>query len=547
MKKNPVLFNKTLVIGIIILFIGASILPVAGNLYDKENTTSDMYNNFLMKKTHSKEGIVSDWLYKLLASDGTSYDDFGWSVSIDGEYVLIGAVGDNSAYVFKRTGTTWEQEARLKASDGATGSFGKSVSIDGDYALIGAYHDDDNGGHSGSAYVFKRTGTTWEQEAKLIASDGAAGDLFGCSVSIDGDYALIGAHHDDDNGIDSGSAYMFKRTGTTWEQEAKLNASDGVWYDFFGYSVSIDGDTALIGARGDDDNGRWSGSAYVFKRTGTTWEQEARLNASDGAQYDEFGCSVSIDGNYALVGASGDDDNGVGSGSAYVFKRDGTDWIQQAKLLASDGAFGDYFGDSVSIDGDTALIGAWGDEDNGLNSGSAYMFKRTGTTWSQVYKVNVSEREDWFGYSVSIDGGYALIGAPYDDDNGFNSGSAYVGKIDYIPPICECVKPEEGFLYVFNHKICPWLFTWVIGPIRGITIQVKAEDAESGIDHVDIIIDDVTYPGFWNSASERYEYVLDTTFIPSKSFSLKCVAWDKGGSSRTCCDFNFKYLNYKFP
>jgi len=186
-------------------------------------------------------------------------------------------------------------------------------------------------------------------EFKITASDGAAGDEFGISVSISGDYVIVGAQADDDNGDYSGSAYVFKHTDTTWTQQAKLLASDGAAGDEFGWSVSISGDYAIVGAQADDDNGSGSGSAYVFKRTGTNWAQEAKLLPSDGEAFEFFGRSVSISGDYVVVAAVSDDANGDGSGSAYVFKRTDTTWTQQAKLLASDGAAGDWFGTSVSI------------------------------------------------------------------------------------------------------------------------------------------------------------------------------------------------------
>ena len=210
-------------------------------------------------------------------------------------------------------------------------------------------------------------------EFKLTASDGAADDEFGYSVAIDGEYALVGAYGDDDNGNYSGSAYVFKRDGSSWTQQAKLVASDGAAGDYFGYSVAIDGEYSLVGAYGDDDNGSTSGSAYVFKRDGSSWTQQAKLVASDGAAGDYFGYSVALDGEYALMGAFLDDDKGSKSGSAYVFKRDGSSWTQQAKLVASDGAVDDYFGYSVAIDGEYALVGAYRDDDKGTNSGSAYV------------------------------------------------------------------------------------------------------------------------------------------------------------------------------
>jgi len=394
--------------------------------------------------------IAANWteIQKLIASDGAASDYFGCSVSLSGDTALIGASYDDnhqgSAYVFIRNGTTWTQQAKLLASDGtALDYFGQSVSLDGDTALIGA--ENYNSG-IGSAYVFTRTGTTWTQQAQLNTSNGAIG-YFGYSVSLSGNTTLIGAPNDNDNGNISGSAYVFTRTNTTWSQQAKLLASDGATNDGFGVSVSLSDNTALIGAYFDHDNGAWAGSAYVFTRDGITWAQQAELFASDGAFNDRFGFSVSLAGGTALIGACYDDDNGVDSGSAYVFTRTGTTWTQQQKLLASDGATRDTFGYSVSLDGDTALIGAYYDYDNGEGSGSAYVFTRTGTTWTQQAKLLASDGAtgDAFGYSVSLDGDTVLIGAVYDDDNGLDSGSVYVFKGPNQPPNPPTITgPTEG-------------------------------------------------------------------------------------------------------
>ena len=363
---------------------------------------------------------------KLTAGDGAANDYFGASVSVSGDYALIGAYGDDdggslsgSAYVFVRSGTTWTQQQKLTASDAAAGDhFGLSVSLSGDYALIGARSDSDNGLGSGSAYVFVRSGTTWTQQQKLTAADAAESDSFGEGVSLSGDYALIGAA-----GSNSGSAYVFVRSGTTWTQQQKLTASDGAASDRFGKYLSLSGDYALIGAFYDDDGGSESGSAYVFVRSGTTWTQQQKLTAADAAENDYFGVGVSLSADYALIGAYGDDDGGSESGSAYVFVRSGTTWTQQQKLTASDAAAGDYFGLSVSLSGDNALIGAYGDDDGGSLSGSAYVFVRSGTTWTQRKKLTAGDGAagDAFSYSPSLSGDYALIGAWQDD-----TGSAYV-------------------------------------------------------------------------------------------------------------------------
>ena len=319
--------------------------------------------------------------------------------------------------------------AKLLASDAAAfDHFGISVSVSGDTALIGAFVDDDAGSGSGSAYVLIRDAGVWTEQAKLTASDAAAGDLFGSAVSVDGDTALIGARADDDAGGNSGSAYVFFRSGTTWTQQAKLTASDAAISDTFGVSVSVDGDTALVSAPENDDGGSASGSAYVFTRSGATWTQQAKLTASDGVAFAFFGTSVSMDGDTALIGAQTDTIAGFRRGSAYVFTRSGTTWTQQSKLTASDAAASDIFGRAVSVDGDTALIGATWDDDAGSNSGSAYVFTRSGTTWTQQAKLIASDAAaaDQFASAVALDGGTALIGTPENDDAGSNSGSAYV-------------------------------------------------------------------------------------------------------------------------
>mgnify|MGYP000663305073 CR=1 FL=1 len=208
-----------------------------------------------------------------------------------------------------------------------------------------------------------RADLSWEH--KLTDPNGLAGDSFGSSVSISGDLCVIGARADDDNGTDSGSAYIFRFDGSDWVPEAKLLASDGSSWDMFGVSVSLDGNLCLIGAYGDDDYGDHAGSAYLFRYDEPDWVEEIKFTAFDGAQDDEFGTSVSVSGNVCLIGASGDDDNGNGSGSAYIFRFNGGNWGYGRKLLPSDGQANDLFGSSVSISDDLCVIGAKFDSDNG--------------------------------------------------------------------------------------------------------------------------------------------------------------------------------------
>ena len=292
---------------------------------------------------------------------------------------------------------------------------------------MGSYYDNDNGNDSGSAYIFVRDGENWIQQAKLLPSDGAVRDYFGNSVSISENYCIIGSYYDDDNGLNSGSAYIFVRDGNNWTQQTKLIETDGQDWNRFGGSVSISGNYCIIGACYNDDNGSSSGSAYIFVRDGNNWTQQANLTPTDNEARDLFGASVFINGDYCVVGAFGDDDNEYDSGSAYIFVRDGENWTQQAKLLASDGRTDDRFGGSVSISDNYCIVGAYRDDDNGLNSGSAYIFKRDGDSWIEQAKLLASEGQNWstwgtFGSSVSINGDYCIVGSPYYDE----TGSAYI-------------------------------------------------------------------------------------------------------------------------
>ncbi len=275
---------------------------------------------------------------------------------------------------------------------------------------------------------------------KLLPSDGAGSDEFGYSVAISGTTAIVGTRYDDDNGIDSGSAYLFDTT--TGQQLFKLLASDGAEEDYFGHSVAISGATAIVGAYKDDSNGLDSGSAYLFDTT--TGQQLFKLLASDGAEEDSFGHSVAISGTTAIVGAWADDDNGDLSGSAYLF--DTATGQQLFKLLPSDGAMLDSFGVSVAISGTAAIVGAAWDSDNGFGSGSAYLFDTT--TGQQIAKFLPSDgaEGDQFGHSVAISGTTVIVGAWLDDDNGSKSGSAYLFDIsDPASPVqIARLLPSDG-------------------------------------------------------------------------------------------------------
>ena len=263
-------------------------------------------------------------IQKLLAPDAQAYDYFGISVALSGDYALVGANAEE-AYIFRRTGlSSWDGGFKITATDAQAGNyFGSSVAISGDYALVGASGDDAGGSLAGAAYIFRRTGTnSWDGGTKLLAPDTQTYDLFGWSVAISGDYALVGAVEEDAGGSEAGAAYIFRRTGTnSWDGGAKLTAPDAQAGDMFGWSVAISGDYALVGAHRESARGEWAGAAYIFRRTGTTsWDSGIKLTAPDAQAYDRFGSSVAISGEYALVGAAQKDAGGSNAGAAYIFK-----------------------------------------------------------------------------------------------------------------------------------------------------------------------------------------------------------------------------------
>jgi len=430
----------------LVALVGLLIVPTAAQAAPETNWPQGLAE--AIRAALAADGLIEPQAFatlqqaKLTASDGRSYDNFGLYVAVSGNTALVGAPQANvggyvyvgAAYVFVRSGTTWSQQAKLTASDGATGDvFGHGVALDGDTALIGAPGADIGLlSNAGAAYVFVRSGTTWSQQAKLTASDAAPGDWFGYSVALDGNTALIGADTASLPGKTSaGAAYIFSRSGTTWTQQAKLTASDAAAWDHFGYAVALDNYTAVIGAyQGDKGETADTGAAYVFVPGATTWIQQAKLTASDAAAYDWFGASVAVSGDTALVGAPFADAGGKSTaGAAYVFTRSGTTWSEQAKLTASDASVDDQFGGAVAISTATALVGARAADVGGqVDFGVAYVFTRSDSTWSEETRFTASDTtaSDFFGIAVALDGTTALVGASAADVGGQpDTGAAY--------------------------------------------------------------------------------------------------------------------------
>ncbi len=380
------------------------------------------------------------------------------------------------------------QQAYLKASNAeAYDVFGYAVAVDGDTVVVGAPYEAGNGTgqgnndapSAGAVYIFTRVGTTWSQQAYLKASNAEAYDLFGYAVAVDGDTVVAGAYGEAGNGAGqgnndapgAGAAYVFTRVGATWSQQAYLKASNAEAYDLFGYAVAVDGDTVVAGAYGEAGNGTGqgnndapgAGAAYVFTRVGATWSQQAYLKASNAEAGDYFGYAVAVDGDTVVAGAPYEAGNGTGqgnndapsAGAAYVFTRVGATWSQQAYLKASNAEVYDYFGISVAVDGDTVVAGAYGEAGNGTGqgnndapyAGAAYVFTRVGAIWSQQAYLKASNAEvyDYFGVSVAVDGDTVVAGAPYEAGNGTGQGNndAYWAGAAYVFDVALDTTPPD--------------------------------------------------------------------------------------------------------
>jgi hypothetical protein len=368
---------------------------------------------------------------KLSPSDANTNDRFGVSVAVDGNFAVIGAYQNDSngidagaAYVFEHTGSTWLQRQKLTASDAFAGAqFGRSVAIEANTIAVGSILAN----NTGSAYIFTRSAGVWSQQAKLTAPDAASGDYFGCSVALSNNTVVIGAYGDDS---DTGSAYVFVRSGSTWAFEHKLTASNPHQNDRFGNSVAIDTNAVLVGSYFSSPfEIRSAGSVYYFTRTAGAWSQQAVLTASDPNEYNYFGCSVALDANIAVIGAYECDINGIAdAGAAYVFSKSTSGWVQQQKLFDTiDPCDGEDFGRSVAIEANAIFVGCSNNRVDGNQTGSVFEFVRTGQFWTQnqTFSAEDSNDGDNFGFSAAVSGRNLIVGAHFNANNGASSGAAY--------------------------------------------------------------------------------------------------------------------------
>lgn len=384
------------------------------------------------------------WLtQKVTADDGIAGDVFGFAAAMQGNTAMIGAVQGNAAptgtsnggygkvYVYQRAGGQWSVIQKLSASDGAADDqFGYAVALDGDTAFVSAsFADIGDQPNQGAVYVFTHDENGWTQTQKLTAPDGEAGDQYGWSVAVNGDHAIVGARGATSSGNDAqGAAYVYVRNGGTWTQEARLSDSMGTVNDQFGYAVAIHGATALVSAA--NANGA-AGSAIFFTGSNGTWAQGDTVSADDGASNENFGYAVAFDGTtavisapFATVGANGF------QGAAYAFGLSEGHWTQTQKIVADDGQFFDVLGPSVALDGDNLLITA--PFFNG-SAGATYRYTRSGGTWTQAEKLvaedAVAGEGAAFGYVAAMSEGSFVVGQALANigSNGYQGAAYFYG------------------------------------------------------------------------------------------------------------------------
>ena len=499
-----------------------------------------------------------DQIIKVVATNRAAMDRFAYSVDIDGDRAIVGAyyededendantlLSPGSAYIFIKNGDTWVQEQKLVASDRAANDlFGYSVAISGNYAIVGAHGDNEDAAglnymdRSGSAYIYYFNGASWIQQQKLVSSDRAANDYFGADVAIFGDYILIGAYAEDENesGTNTfsaaGSAYIFTRNGSVWAQQQKIVASDRAQSDYFGNCVAISGDYAIVGTWGEDEDAAGdnymgnAGSAYIYYFNGSSWLQQQKIVASDRQSSDYFGTRAAISGDKVIVGAYNDNQD---AGSAYIFSRTNTTWSQEQKLIAPVQTLDDYFGWEIDIEGDFAIVGTYkeDEDEDGLNTisdaGAAYIFIKGDSAWTleQTIVPTVREVEDYFGCSVAISGDNIIIGAWNEDEDADEANTL----------------SNVGSAYIFKRSIgvginetpLPQEFTFgsaypnPFNPRTAVSFQLSAfSNIELNIYNVQGILVDKLYSGPIEAG--HYELTWDASNMPSGVYIVRMVA-----------------------
>jgi len=356
----------------------------------------------------------------LVPEKGAENDLAGYSAAITGDTLFLGAVNRCVVHVFERDGRAWLERYRLRAGDGSEWEeFGKSIAADGDLLAVGCPGDDIVSWNSGSAYVFDRRDGVWEESAKLVPSDGSQLDNFGCSVALSGNKVLAGAKYDDDMGHSSGSAYLFELQDGHWVEDAKLVAADGAEGDLAGWAVALEGNTAVVGAWARQTEVLFGGAAFVYEKLGGEWVQTATLTAPQPLADAYFGVSVAVDREFIAVGATGEENR---RGAVYLFQRSGDGWNFVRRFTGSDTAPGSEYGNALALDNGRLVVGAH--RRDGRRGGS-FLYQRRGSFWVETGPLapTAAEAGEQSGWSVALSGRHLLLGCPFDDPHGSGSGS----------------------------------------------------------------------------------------------------------------------------
>jgi len=389
---------------------------------------------------------------ELLPSDATHGLSFGADVAIDGDTLVVGSIGKGAGgavYIYRRNGATWGNEVQLPGQPGSS-IFGNPVDLDGSILVVGDTDNTNaNGQSAGAAFVYSRVGNAWVFEQKLLASTGTQFDNFTNGLALAGTTIVAGAPGANGVAFLSGSAYVFEKVGSTWHETQVLAPSRGHSQANFGGSVAIDasGDRILVGSKTESFEVSNGGAAYVFKRVGSSWVEEARISDPNAISSEFFGGSVGIDGDRLIVGADANDDVATNAGTAWIFERSGTDWIPITKLYASD-AFAQYrFGYRVGLRGDTAIVSAYS-TDPVLYK--IYQFQRSPGGWFEQAILGTSDQAPFDGFAENFDyeGGSVLASGAIGAWKGpIRPGAAYVHVLD-VPaaPYCTGKVNSQGCL-----------------------------------------------------------------------------------------------------
>lgn len=405
----------------------------------------------------------------IIPADNSSGDFFGQYITMQYPDILISAHQKNifgyasgALYVYRASGeqAPFSEFQMIFPNDGDVEEFfGYSIDIDSDWAITGSHHDSDAGGSSGSAFILKKENSLWMIHQKIVAPDATPGDEFGKAVCMAGDEVFAGAWLDDDNGSNSGSVYIFERQNNIWVQAEKLYPDPAAAYDQFGNFMASDGTNLLVGVPENKANGPRSGCAFLFSKTSGNWEQTDRWIPFDGNEGAQFGQSVTISGDWAAVGSYKSDSYCTDCGAVYLYRKTGQQWAYFTTLIPDDIGTGDHFGSAVHLQNELLAIGAYFDDDLGFNSGSVYLYQFRNNDWQLLTKINASDGKegDAFGSSVFLHFPWLIAGAYGKSQQGFFAGGAYIYNIrelmtTRVPQVAENVF--HLYPVVFNDQLC---------------------------------------------------------------------------------------------